>query len=215
MSGGLRKSSDFHHIKVREIVVQNTDGTFPPIGSVIHVVSDRGKTDWTQDISLNSVTLNPGGVVTYNGMELVVNGLPLVNARYIQDLSGLFDNSGAFVDTSSGSDDTDSFNFSVPVSGYYMISNKYSFSSPVVPPYATNYLSTAIYDTTTGPYVNIANDIKTNVQYFAADFQGSTNTTFSSDMTVYLVSGTIYNMSVSASGIGPFTVTQSVCIRIY
>lgn len=214
MSGGLRKSEDFHHIKVREIVVQNSDGSYPPVGSVINVVGDRGKTDWTQDLSLNSVTLNPGGVVTYNGSELVVNGFPLVNTRYIQNLLGLFDTSGAFVDTSSGSDDDDDFNFSVPVSGYYMISNKYSFSSPAIAPYAPNYLSTAIYDTTVS-YVNIANDIKTNVQYFTADFQGSTNTTFSSDMTVYLASGTIYNMTVSASGIGAFTVTQSVCIRLY
>lgn len=213
MSGSQRLSSDFHHIKVREIVVQNVDGSYPPVGSVINVVSDRGKTDWTQDLSLNSVTLAPGGVVTYNGTDLVVNGVPLVNTRYIQDLSGGFDGGGAFVDTTDGDQDSDNVDFTVPVSGYYMISMKYQFTPPTVAPLATNYLVTSVNDITNA---NVAVDIKNNARYYNYSETGTVlSSSFSADMVMYLVGGAIYTLEVAASGIGAFTVTKALCIRIY
>ena len=212
MSGSQRLSSDFHHLKVREIVVQNSDGSYPPAGSVINVVSDRGKTDWTQDLSLNSITLAPGGVITYNGTDLVVNGIPFINSRYLQDLSGGLDNSGAFVDTTDGSEDSDDTTIIVPNSGYYMVSAKYTFVTTVAP-IATNYLVTAINDPSGS---NVAIDIKYNAQY--SDYSPVntiTSTSYSADLLVYLTGGTPYTLEISASGIGPFTVTQAVCIRVY
>lgn len=46
MSGG-RKTESFYGIKTREIVVQNADGTFPPVGTVLTIVDDKGHTTWT------------------------------------------------------------------------------------------------------------------------------------------------------------------------
>jgi hypothetical protein len=46
MSGG-RKTESFYGIKTREIVVQNADGTFPPVGTVLTIVDDKGHTVWS------------------------------------------------------------------------------------------------------------------------------------------------------------------------
>lgn len=44
---GTRKTENFYGIKTREIVVQNVDGTFPPVGTVLTVIDDKGHTSWT------------------------------------------------------------------------------------------------------------------------------------------------------------------------
>ena len=41
MSGG-RKTESFYGIKTREIVVQNADGTFPAVGTVLTIVDNKG-----------------------------------------------------------------------------------------------------------------------------------------------------------------------------
>jgi hypothetical protein len=50
MSGG-RKTESFYGIKTREIVVQNADGTFPPVGTVLTIVDDKGHTSWSGVLS--------------------------------------------------------------------------------------------------------------------------------------------------------------------
>ena len=79
----LRKSADLQSVKTRHIVVQNEDGTFPPAYALLAAdEKGRGVTEWTQDISVNSVTLvgdASAGVLAYSDVSgLLLNAAPLV-----------------------------------------------------------------------------------------------------------------------------------------
>ena len=80
---GLRKTEDYYSIKTRLINVQNTDGTFPTPNSVLTTKDELGHTAWSQDLSLNAVSLvGPSGeiVLTTDGSQLLVDGSPVVNS---------------------------------------------------------------------------------------------------------------------------------------
>jgi hypothetical protein len=79
----LRKSIDLQSVKARHIVVQNEDGSFPPAFALLAAdEKGRGVTEWTQDISVNSVTLvgdASAGVLAYSDVSgLLLNAEPLV-----------------------------------------------------------------------------------------------------------------------------------------
>jgi hypothetical protein len=78
----LRSSVDLLNLKTRNIVIQNPDGSYPPPSALLAMDGvGRGGTAWTQDISLNSVTLfgnESVGVLTYSDVSgLLLNSAPL------------------------------------------------------------------------------------------------------------------------------------------
>lgn len=101
---GLRKTEDYYSIKTRLINVQNTDGTFPPPNSVLTTKDDLGHTAWSQDLSLNAVSLvGPNGeiMLTTDGTQLLVDGSPVGGGggggvTSVKDISG----GGVITDTS-------------------------------------------------------------------------------------------------------------------
>ena len=77
----LRPSADLQSLRTRQIIVQNEDGTFPPPFSLLAMdKKGRGGTEFTQDISVNSVTLfgtATTGVLTYSDASgLLLNAQP-------------------------------------------------------------------------------------------------------------------------------------------
>jgi hypothetical protein len=90
---GLRKTEDYYSIKTRLINVQNTDGTFPPPNSVLTVKDELGHTAWSQDLSLNAVSLvGPSGeiVLTTDGTQLLVDGSPVGGGTTVGPYDGGF-----------------------------------------------------------------------------------------------------------------------------
>ncbi len=83
----LRPTIDVATVKTRSIVYQNPDGTFPAIGGVLTMGDYTGHAAWTQDPYLNSVTL-AGGVVTYDGSDLLLNGVPIGGGGGVTTVSG-------------------------------------------------------------------------------------------------------------------------------
>ena len=93
MSGGVRRSEDFHTIKTRGLTIQAFDGTFAPAGAVIAATDNNGHYSPAVDLSLNSVSANSGnfdqvvlagpasttGTLTYTTSGLAVNGVALPN----------------------------------------------------------------------------------------------------------------------------------------
>lgn len=78
----LRNTLSLHSIKTRQIVYQDPSGSFPAVGAVLNVTDKQGHTDWTRDLSVNSVTLTNNisgpGVLTYsNTGVLLLNGAPV------------------------------------------------------------------------------------------------------------------------------------------
>lgn len=85
--GSVRRSGVFTTVQTAGMEFLKSDGTAPPVDSVL-VVKDRGVVVPSTDISLNSVTINDG-VLTYNDVSgLLVNGdpvggsIPPTNIRY-------------------------------------------------------------------------------------------------------------------------------------
>ena len=69
----------YESIKTSQIVFQNPDRTFPEVGAVLAVDSQRGATTWTRNIDVDSVALSgPSsvGTLTYDN-QLLVNGFPV------------------------------------------------------------------------------------------------------------------------------------------
>jgi hypothetical protein len=91
MSGGVRRTEDFHTIKTRGLTIQAFNGTFAPAGAVIAATDNSGHYSPVVDLSLNSVTAGSGnfnqivlagpssttGTLTYTANGLAINGVAL------------------------------------------------------------------------------------------------------------------------------------------
>jgi hypothetical protein len=77
----FNKTDTFETLRLRQLLVQNPDRSFPAVGSLLVTDTENGHTVWTQDICANSVTLNgpmgDDGTLTYDGTNLLVNGVPV------------------------------------------------------------------------------------------------------------------------------------------
>lgn len=78
----LRNTLSLQSIKTRQIVYQDPSGSFPTVGAVLNVIDRQGHTDWTRDLSVNSVTLmntlsGPGRLTYSNTGALMLNGVPV------------------------------------------------------------------------------------------------------------------------------------------
>ncbi len=63
-------------MRTQQLRYQNPDWTYPVVGGVMAVTDDVGTVEPVLDLSLNSVSLT-GGELTYDGMNLLLNGLPI------------------------------------------------------------------------------------------------------------------------------------------
>jgi len=73
----LRKSIDLQSVKTRHIVVQNEDGSFPPAYALLAAdEKGRGVTEWTQDISVNSINVVNATIQHADISSAVIDYLP-------------------------------------------------------------------------------------------------------------------------------------------
>jgi hypothetical protein len=89
----LRNTISVHSIKTRQIVYQDPSGSFPAVGAVLNVIDRQGHTDWTRDISVNSVTLansisGPGRLTYSNTGVLLLNGVPVGGGGGVSSVTG-------------------------------------------------------------------------------------------------------------------------------
>lgn len=77
----FNKTDTFETLRLRQLLVQNPDRSFPAVGSLLVTDTENGHTVWTQDISVNSLTLlgptGDNGTLTYDGTDVLVNGMPI------------------------------------------------------------------------------------------------------------------------------------------
>lgn len=71
----------FSGIKTRQIVYQEPNGSFPPLGSLLAMSDERGHAEWTRDVSWSSLTLlgtAGAGELTWSDVSgLLANGVPI------------------------------------------------------------------------------------------------------------------------------------------
>jgi hypothetical protein len=78
-----RPNAVFYSTKTRLLTMQNPDGTFPTLGSILNMKDDRGHTSFTQDIDVSSIFIadisgGTGGVLTFSDTEgLLINNAPV------------------------------------------------------------------------------------------------------------------------------------------
>jgi hypothetical protein len=71
-----RQTGVFQSVRTQQLRFQNSDWSFPEVGSVMAVTDITGTVEPTLDLYVNSVNLT-GGVLTYDGSGLVLNGSPI------------------------------------------------------------------------------------------------------------------------------------------
>lgn len=95
---GNKRTEDLHTLKTRQIVVQNPDGTFPPVNSVLAFADARGRVVPSRDLNIATATVGDlsagvatvgdlsAGEVTVSGLITANGGLTFGTAPYIQPL---------------------------------------------------------------------------------------------------------------------------------
>jgi len=64
---GVKKTVDLHALKTRDLVIQNSDNTFPPAGGLLVAADDRGRMIVTDNVSINSLQLNNRSLADASG----------------------------------------------------------------------------------------------------------------------------------------------------
>ena len=63
----MKRTTDVHAIKTRDLVIQNSDNTFPPAGGLLVAADDRGRMVVTDNISVDNLQLNDRSLADASG----------------------------------------------------------------------------------------------------------------------------------------------------
>jgi hypothetical protein len=64
---GVKRTVDLHALKTRDLVIQNSDNTFPPAGGLLVAADDRGRMIVTDNISVDDLQLNDRSLADASG----------------------------------------------------------------------------------------------------------------------------------------------------
>jgi hypothetical protein len=64
---GVKRTVDLHALKTRDLVIQNSDNTFPPAGGLLVAADDRGRMIVTDNISVDDLQLNNRSLADASG----------------------------------------------------------------------------------------------------------------------------------------------------
>ena len=64
---GVKRTADLHALKTRDLVIQNSDNTFPPAGGLLVAADDRGRMIVTDNISVGQLQINDRSLADASG----------------------------------------------------------------------------------------------------------------------------------------------------
>jgi hypothetical protein len=64
---GVKRTADVHTLKTRDLVIQNSDNTFPQAGGLLVAADNRGRMVVTDNVSINSLQLNNRSLADASG----------------------------------------------------------------------------------------------------------------------------------------------------
>jgi hypothetical protein len=103
---GVKRTDDFHSVKTRGLVVQNSDNSFPLQGSVMAASDSRGHMIASRDININSIAINNDkvlidgdGNITANSIILDSSAVAIETVGDIRSIGANIYNSGDQVTT--------------------------------------------------------------------------------------------------------------------
>jgi hypothetical protein len=64
---GVKRTVDLHALKTRDLVIQNSDNTFPPAGGLLVAADDHGRMIVTDNVSINRLQLNNRSLADASG----------------------------------------------------------------------------------------------------------------------------------------------------
>ena len=80
----LGRTQNLDSVKVRAFNYQNPNGSYPDVNKVLVIADTGGHTRWSSNLVVDSVGLvsvsgsGATGTITYDGMDLLLNGVPFV-----------------------------------------------------------------------------------------------------------------------------------------
>jgi hypothetical protein len=74
---GVKRTDDFHSVKTRGLVIQNSDNSFPLQGSVMAAADSRGHMIASRDININSIAINNDRVLIDGSGNITANSIIL------------------------------------------------------------------------------------------------------------------------------------------
>jgi hypothetical protein len=72
---GLKKTENLHTLKTKELVMQNPDGSFPQVNSLLAFEDSRGRIVPTVDITVNSINATSIEVTDFNAKNYTIDDL--------------------------------------------------------------------------------------------------------------------------------------------
>lgn len=76
---GVKRTLDCHTLKAQDLVLQNSNNTFPDAGSVLSVADQRGQVVASRDVNVNSLSLNGVQILDASG-DLTANTIDLYSS---------------------------------------------------------------------------------------------------------------------------------------
>lgn len=83
----MKRTADLHALKTRDLVIQNSDNTFPPAGGLLAAADDRGRMIVTDNISVDSLQLNNRSLADASG-SIAASKLVLTSSEVAIETAG-------------------------------------------------------------------------------------------------------------------------------
>lgn len=103
---GVKRTDDFHSVKTRGLVIQNSDNSFPLQGSVMAASDSRGHMVASRDININSIAINNDKVMIDGDGNITANSIILDSSGTSIETVGDIVSVGANIYTSGDQETT-------------------------------------------------------------------------------------------------------------